>query len=114
MRHHVEPKDKKELCRDRKALSYHPDCSTDFTLLELESVIATVKQKKASGFDNMFGELIKNFGINARQWILDYFNTMLQTGRVPTIFKKGKAITVLKPGKDGSAVSHYRPLSLLS
>ena len=45
---------------------------------------------------------------------MDIFNPMLQAGRVPTIFKKVKVITVLKPGKDGSDVSHYRPLSLLS
>ena len=105
---------KKELRRERKALSYHPECSADFTLLELESAIATMKQKKAPGFDNMFGEFIKYFGVNARQWILDFFNTMRQTGRVPTIFKKVKLITVLKPVKDRSDVPNYRPLSLLS
>ena len=35
---------KKELRCERKALSYHPECSGDFTLLELESAIATMKQ----------------------------------------------------------------------
>jgi Reverse transcriptase (RNA-dependent DNA polymerase) len=39
---------------------------------------------------------------------------VLATGRLPKLFKQAKVITFLKPGKDGSDSSHFRPISLLS
>jgi hypothetical protein len=42
------------------------------------------------------------------------FNDILTTGKLPKLFKQAKIIAILKPGKDGTDASHYRPISLLS
>ena len=81
---------------------------------ELGSAIQDLRNKKATGFDNIFAEFIKHFGDDTRKWILTLFNLILITGCVPNVFKKAKIITVLKPGKDGSDAAHFRPVSLLS
>jgi Reverse transcriptase (RNA-dependent DNA polymerase) len=39
---------------------------------------------------------------------------VLATGRLPKLFKQAKVITILKPGKDGSDSSQFRPILLLS
>ena len=105
---------KKELHHQRRVTSDDPLYSGEFTMLELETAIKDLKIRKAPGFDNIFAEFIKNFGLSTKIWILGFFNLILVSGCVPKVFKKAKIITVLKPGKDGSDVSHYRPISLLS
>jgi hypothetical protein len=42
------------------------------------------------------------------------FNDILSTGKLPKLFKQAQIIAILKPGKDGSDASRYRPISLLS
>jgi hypothetical protein len=42
------------------------------------------------------------------------FQRLLTTGKLPKLFKQAKIIAILKPGKDGTDASHYRPISLLS
>ena len=39
---------------------------------------------------------------------------MLHIGILPPWFKKAKIIAIVKPGKNGSLTSDYRPISLLS
>ena len=105
---------RKDFHETYKTLSVGTDFSREFTMEELDFGINNIKVKKAPGLDEMFAEFIKHFGPNTKHWILMFFNLILITGRLPKIFKKAKIITVLKPGKDGSDVSHYRPISLLS
>jgi hypothetical protein len=38
----------------------------------------------------------------------------LTSGKIPKLFKRGKAIKITKPGKDGSDPSNFRPIALLS
>jgi hypothetical protein len=38
----------------------------------------------------------------------------LTSSKIQKLFKGAKVITILKPGKDGSDPSHFRPISLLS
>jgi hypothetical protein len=38
----------------------------------------------------------------------------LRTERIPKLFKQAKVITILKPGKDGTDVSHFYAILLLS
>jgi hypothetical protein len=45
---------------------------------------------------------LKTFGTRAKEWIVSFFNDILRTGRI------------LKPVKNGTHASHFRPISLLS
>lgn len=105
---------KKKLCRKRRSISTDKKYSGSFSMEELEAAISDLKTRKAPGFDNMFAEFIKHFGIETKKWMLEFFNLILMTGKMPKVFKRAKIITVLKPGKDGTDVSHHRPVSLLS
>jgi Reverse transcriptase (RNA-dependent DNA polymerase) len=88
------------LKQERRALSINTELSSNFSLEELNNVLLNVKSGKAAGFDGVYPEFIKNAGD--------------RTGKIPKLFKQAKVITILKPGKDGSDASHFRPISLLS
>jgi hypothetical protein len=81
---------------------------------ELETALLSVKPGKAAGLDGVYPEFIKNSGRKTKEWLVRLFNDILTTGKLPKLFKQAKIIAILKPGKDGTDASHYRPISLLS
>lgn len=105
---------KTQLRSKRAQLVPHPELSREFTSEELEQALASVRINKAAGFDEMYPEFLKNAGPKTKQWLLQLFNIILITGKLPTKFRAAKVIAIKKPGKDGSEASHYRPISLLS
>ena len=98
----------------KKQLKPNPVYSNPFSILELDQAISDMKNSKAPGLDEMFTEFLKNFGPVTRNWILQLFNEILLTNRMPNLFKRSKVIAVLKPGKTGSQAADFRPISLLS
>ena len=92
----------------------NPNLSSDFIEEDILLVLKEIKLNKAAGFDGVFPEMLKNCGPLARSWLCCFFNNILDTGNLPTEFKRAKVLSVLKPGKDGSDVAHFRPISLLS
>ena len=99
---------------EKKRLTVNAAISSDFTMLELETAIRCIKNGKTAGWDGVYPEFIHHFGLRSRQWILQQFNQVLQSGSLLSPFKKAKVLAVLKPGKDGTDASHFRPISLLS
>lgn len=85
-----------------------------FTLEEVNVAIEDLKHGKAPGFDGIHPEFLLNLGQNARKWLARFFSDILNTGILPTHFKKTKIIAVLKPGKPKDAPQSYRPIALLS
>ncbi|KAL4113930.1 hypothetical protein QTP88_017480 [Uroleucon formosanum] len=73
----------------------------------------TLKNGKVAGLDNMFSEQIKHFGKTTRLWLLNLFNNIRITLKIPKIWRKAKVIALLKPGKEPDTPSSYRPVSLL-
>ena len=97
------------LCRRYfDCLTVNAAISSDFTMLELETAIRCIKNGKAAGLDGVYPELILHFGLRSRQWILQLFNQVSQSGNLPSLFKRAKVLAVLKPGKDGTDASHFR------
>ena len=88
--------------------------TTPFTMAELEAGISTLKPGKAIGLDNISTEEIKNFGPEAKRWLLQLYNQCLETHKLPKIWKRAHVTALLKPGKDPSLPKNYRPISLLS
>jgi hypothetical protein len=80
----------------------------------LETALLSVKPGKATGLDAVYPEFIKNSGRKTKEWLVRLFNDILTPGKLPKLFKQAKIIAILKPGKDGTDASHYRPMSLLS
>jgi hypothetical protein len=66
-----------------------------------------VESGKTAGFDGVYPEFIKYSGQRTKECI-----DIMKSGKIPKLFKRAKVITILKPGKDGSDHSHFRPISL--
>ena len=84
-----------------------------FSLQELCNAIKAMKNNKAAGLDDLLCEQIKQLGPVALDWLLNMFNSCLDTNKIPKIWRKSKVIALLKPGKDPSVPKSYRPISLL-
>lgn len=85
----------------------------NFNLLELETAINKLSNKKAPGPDNIHPEFIKHLGTKARNALLDFYNYVWNTS-VPANWKKSNIIPILKPGKTADKIESYRPISLTS
>jgi hypothetical protein len=105
---------KRALRQKRRELTIDPDLSVNFSTEELNTALLAVKSEKAAGFDDVYPEFIKNSGQRLKKWIVALFNDILTSGKIPKLFKHAKFITNLKPGKDSSDPSQFRPISLLS
>ncbi|KAL4092417.1 hypothetical protein QTP88_026918 [Uroleucon formosanum] len=84
-----------------------------FLDIELEAAIKTLKNGKAAGRDDMCTEQIRHFGNRTKRWLLDLFNNIRDTLKLPKVWRKSKIIALLKPGKNPDLPSSYRPVSLL-
>lgn len=80
---------------------------------ELIKHIASLKNNSSPGHDSIRGETIKQTHLEILDPLLHVFNLILEKGVVPTDFK----ISIITPiHKSGSltAISNYRPISLIS
>ena len=75
--------------------------------------IATLKNNKTSGIDDVLGEQFKNLGSKTHKWLLAILNNYFIQNKIPTIWRKSKIIAILKPRKDSATPKNYRPISLL-
>lgn len=92
----------------------HPELSCEFTTKELEDALASVHTNRAASFYETYPEFLKNTGPKTKWWLLQPYNIVMTTGKLPITFKSARVKAVKKPGKEGSKVSHYGSISLLS
>ena len=57
--------------------------------------------------------MLKHLGSNGMDFLAKLFNTTINTAIIPSIWKTGKIIPLLKPGKPIDEGKSYRPISLL-
>ena len=55
--------------------------------------IATLKNNKAAGIDDVLDEQLKNLGPKTHKWLLAMLNNCFTHNRIPTIWRKSKIIT---------------------
>ena len=84
-----------------------------FSEEEYRRGIATLKNNKADGRDDVLVEQLKNLGPRTHKWLLAMLNNCFNQNKTPTIGRKLKIIAILKPGKDSAMPKNYRPMSLL-
>jgi hypothetical protein len=78
---------KRALHQIKRELTDDAILSADFSMEELESAIITIKPGKAAGLDGIYPEFIRNFGPKTKEWLLSFYNDIISTGKLPTIFK---------------------------
>lgn len=104
-------RDEYKIQRDRD--NETEDLSISIISEELENVIGNTKDRKVVGLDDIFTEEICHFGQITKTWILNLFNNIQITQKIPKIWRKTKIITLPKPGKNLTDPKHFRPISLL-
>ena len=80
---------------------------------ELEHALGTLTLGKAEGLDGITNEMLQNTGSTAREMLLDLFNNVLAGGSLPSDWKIGDIVLILKkpPRTD---INNYRPVTLIS
>lgn len=99
------------------ATEHEPDADEElnrpFTVEEIRAIIRFLKNNKASGIDHICNEFIKNAADDVIDVIAEFFNLVLQSGVVPTVWCTGIISPIPKKGslKDPD---NFRGITLLS
>ena len=88
--------------------------NNDFSLQEMQTQMKNLKTKKAIGIDEVANELIIHLPEEFQGSVLKVFNLSWSEGDDPLLWKIQEILPILKPNKDPSDVSSYRPISLIS
>lgn len=84
-----------------------------FTPLEVQGVLETLKLGKSTGPDNVNNRVLKEVSVALSKPLCDLFNTSMSKSQFPDIWKEAN-VSPLHKKDDPSLVSNYRPISLLS
>lgn len=84
-----------------------------FTLCELEVALAT-KKESAPGPDRIKYEMLRHLSRESLGHLLTFFNYLWGASVFPQCWKRAHIIPLLKPGKDSSLPTSYRPIALTS
>ncbi|MEW8152430.1 MAG: reverse transcriptase family protein [Candidatus Thiodiazotropha endolucinida] len=98
------------------------DCNLDdneylnasFTVAEIEKCIKNLKNSKSPGIDNILNEYIKNSKAVLLPFYVQLFNSILDTGIIPTSWVEGIIIPLYKNKGNSMDPDNYRPITLLS
>ena len=82
-------------------------------LKELKNVLRT-SGNTAPGEDGIPYEMIRKLSEDSLKYLLDFYNLLFKNHIFPNKWKEAIIIPILKPGKDASKCSSYRPIALLS
>uniref|UniRef100_A0A3B1IE94 Reverse transcriptase domain-containing protein n=1 Tax=Astyanax mexicanus TaxID=7994 RepID=A0A3B1IE94_ASTMX len=90
----------------------HP-LDVEFSLLELKQALESARQT-APGKDEVCYIMLRNVSDTVLQCVLALFNKVWKEGSLPNSWKHGVVVPIVKPGKDKSHASSYRPIALTS
>jgi ribonuclease HI len=81
---------------------------------ELQRAIRQCKNQSSPGDDDIAYEMLKHLPNNALQTILQIFNNIWLSGKLPSGWKHSIVLPFNKPGKDPTNPDSYRPIALTS
>ncbi len=82
-------------------------------MYELNQALAGVRNT-SPGKDEICNEVIRYLSDKSKNILLYLFNRVWKLGKLPSSWKHGIIIPIVKPGKDHSQVTSYRPIALTS
>ena len=108
----------KPLQSDRRIIRPRLSYTIDHTLTPLspqntKHVINNIKNSPATGPDSIINFHLKHLGPQGIQALTNISNYTYVHCLIPNIWKQGRIITILKPNKDPTTPSSYRPITLL-
>ena len=93
------------------------DCSelnNDITRIEIITAIKYLKRNKAAGVDHIENDYIIDAADILVPILVDFFNIVLETGRMPDLWLNGTVKPIYKNKGDRKDPSNYRPITILS
>ena len=83
--------------------SFEPNTFEDqvcpqYSFMELKTELGNLKDGKASGYDGIPNELLKNTGFSFRLYLQAFLNKVMETGTIPPDLNIGKCMLVHKVG----------------
>ena len=93
-----------------ESLSYNLPISVH----ELQSTILRNLKNASPGPDRIHASMIQNLHPNSFTYLLDLFNSILSKNTYPHSWKMAITLPILKPNKDPTLPSSYRPIALTS
>lgn len=110
-------------CRNT-TLTKHPDLlkkvkttenplDLQFNMFELKRAIISARQT-APGKDEICYKMLSHMSEASLEIVLNLFNQIWDMGQLPIAWKQSIVVHILKPGKNPSDPSSYRPISLTS
>ena len=67
-----------------------------YTFTELEQLLEKLPAGKASGYDRISNEMLKNSSFIFKQYLLIFLNRIIQDGKVPKLLNTGKCMLIFK------------------
>jgi ribonuclease HI len=102
---------------ERHPINFNSNNSEDynqpFSLEELRDSLYK-SHDTAPGWDEIHYQFLKHLPESSLKILLSIFNSLWEAGRFPDNWRKATVIPIVKPGKDGSDPSSYRPIALTS
>ena len=90
------------------------DPKITITIAQTTKAIKSCKNSKALGPDGISPIMMKNLGPNGIKFLTSIYNQSVNKAIIPTIWKTGRIIPLLKPQKPSDQGPSFRPISLLS
>lgn len=84
-----------------------------FNMFELKKAFLNARQTSPGKY-NICYTMLAHMEDNSLAEVLRLFNRVWETGKIPIAWKQSVIVPILKPGKDPSDPSNYRPIALTS
>src|SRR5207253_5644723 len=84
-----------------------------FTHPELDYALG-IAMDTAPGPDGIHYQMMKHLPPDAKEYLLSLYNRIWTEGVIPRDWKEATVLPILKPGKDPTDSSSYRPIALTS
>ena len=101
----------------KQRCSCFPSCEgqcSPFSIAELNACLNKIRAGKAPGEDKVSNDMLKRLKQHGRLALLKICNSSWKRQEVPTIWRRGTIIPILKAGKPAEKPGSYRPICLTS
>ena len=108
---------------------FEQEVCSNYSLHELCQIVANLPSGKASGYDSIPNELLKNCSQHFKQYLLAFLNQIIKDGKVPPEINIGKCMLIhkvtklslysqfnlkIQQGGDSLSPAQYRPITIPS
>ena len=96
-----------------KKLDVDNSFDVPFSMFELKRAMSGVRST-SPGKDEICYIMVEKLCPQAQMVLLQFFNMIWETGNIPPAWKHSVVVPILKPGKEKSEATSYRPIALTS